>query len=223
MDATLVRDTYRTAMALLLFAVAGAALLAGTFSLTQPAIERSERAAKLKLIAQTLPTGGFDNNPVSDSLVLRPHPLLGLKRPGQAYVAYRGARPVAVALEVAAPDGYSGEIKLLVAINYDGTLMGVRVVSHRETPGLGDKIEVERTDWVTKFTGHSLYTTDGREWAVRRDGGVFDQFTGATITPRAIVKAVYKCLQYFVINRDGLFNPRVTTTILEDTVEDEDE
>lgn len=208
MDATLVRDTTRTALALLVFSVIGATLLSGTFGLTAPSIERSERAAKLKLIAQALPAGAYDNNPVADARPLPVNPQLGLKRPGMAYVAYRGATPVAVALEVVAPDGYSGEIKLLVGIRADGLLTGVRVTGHRETPGLADYIEIGKSPWIRQFEGKSRSAPTPEQWKVRKDGGVFDSMAGATITPRAIVKAVARALDYFAANKADLMPPK---------------
>lgn len=210
MDATLVRDTTRTALALLVFSVIGATLLSGTFGLTAPSIERSERAAKLKLIAQALPAGAYDNNPVADARSLPVDPLLGLKRPGMAYLAYRGSTPVAVALEVVAPDGYSGEIKLLVGIGADGALTGVRVTGHRETPGLADYIEIGKSPWIRQFEGKSRSTPAPDQWKVRKDGGAFDSMAGATITPRAIVKAVARALDYFEAHKAGLMPPKGT-------------
>ena len=116
-------------------------------------------------------------------------------------------------LETVAPDGYNGSIRLLVAINLDSTLAGVRVVQHRETPGLGDAIDAQRSDWILGFDGKSLTTPPRKDWKVKRDGGDFDQFTGATITPRAVVKAVKKALLYFQANGHGLFehNPDQAT------------
>jgi len=186
-----------TATALLVFSMLGAALLSGTFLATRPAIERSEREAKMKLIAQTLPADGFDNDPVRDEVPLPVEPLLGLKYPGQAYVAKRHGQPVAVVLEAAAPDGYAGEIRFLIGILSDGTISGVRVTGHRETPGLGDYIETGKSAWIRGFDGKSLGNPQPVDWKVRKDGGRFDYMAGATITPRAMIKAVRKALEYF--------------------------
>ena len=117
---------------------------------------------------------------------------------------------------VTAPDGYNGDIRLLAAIDVTGTVLGVRVVSHRETPGLGDPIEVERSDWVLGFTGKSLLSPQGKSWAVKRDGGEFDQFTGATISPRAVVKAVHNTLLYFKTNQKSLFETASNTAKQDD-------
>jgi electron transport complex protein RnfG len=112
---------------------------------------------------------------------------------------------VAAIISTVAPQGYNGNIYLLVAIRYSGKLAGVRVVKHRETPGLGDAIDEKRSDWISSFDNKSLQNPAPKDWKVKRDGGVFDQFTGATITPRAVVDAVYKTLQYFEKHRDELF------------------
>lgn len=193
-----------TAAALVGFSMVGAALLSGTFSITQPAIEKSERAAKTKLIAETLPAGNYDNDLVMDARPLALDPLLGLKRPGHFYPARRHGETVAVVLEAAAPDGYSGEIRFLIGILADGTVSGVRVTGHRETPGLGDYIEIAKNPWIHVFDGKSLDNPQPVLWKVKKDGGQFDYLTGATITPRALVKAVRKALEYFRVHRDSL-------------------
>ena len=123
------------------------------------------------------------------------------------YRARKAGQPVALVITPVAPDGYSGIIKLLVGINVDGTLNGVRVVTHRETPGLGDAIDEKRSDWIHLFDNRSLLDPPLERWAVRKDGGDFDQLTGATITPRAVVKAVRQTLLYYRDNQDALFAP----------------
>jgi electron transport complex protein RnfG len=130
------------------------------------------------------------------------------------YRALKDAKPVALVMSVIAPDGYSGSIKLLVGINTDGTLSGVRAVAHRETPGLGDAIEEQRSDWVQQFNGASLENPPLDRWKVRKDGGDFDQLTGATITPRAVVQAVRNALLYYRQHRETLFatDEQATTT-----------
>lgn len=186
------------------FAVAGTSLVAFTYQQTQPRILANERRALLDKLQALVPAASVDNDMVEDSLVVQDHDLLGVDRT----TVYRGRRlgkPVAAVFTSVVPDGYSGPIKLLVAVRYDGTLGGVRVVSHRETPGLGDKIEEERSDWIHSFDGKSLQDPQPRYWGVKRDGGVFDQFTGATITPRAIVKAVKNTLLYVAKRGDGLY------------------
>jgi electron transport complex protein RnfG len=199
-----IRETISTALTLLVFSVVGAGLLSGAYTVTQPAIEASEQAKKLALVAQVLPPGSFDNDLIGDARTLPVDALLGLKRPGLAYVARKGGKATAVVLEAAAPDGYAGEIRLLVGIHGDGRISGVRVTAHRETPGLGDYIDIAKSRWITQFDGRSLADTPAAQWKVRKDGGRFDSLAGATITPRAVVKAIHKALQYFAAHHDEL-------------------
>ncbi len=198
------RASLATALTLLVFAVISAALLSGTHELTRDRIAASERAAQLKLLAQTLPAGGFDNDLVQTARVLPADPRLGLRLGSQAWTATRHGQPVAVVLEAAAPDGYAGEIRLLVGILADGQVSGVRVTGHRETPGLGDYIERGKSDWIEQFEGKSLVNPPARSWRVRKDGGTFDAVAGATITPRAVIGAVRRSLEYFAAERDKL-------------------
>lgn len=198
------RETVTTALTLLVFAVIGSALLSGTFSLTRPSIAASEQAEKLARISETLPAGSYDNDLIHDARTLPPDPLLGLRHAAQYYPALKDGRPVAVVLEAAAPDGYAGEIRLLVGILADGRIAGVRVTAHRETPGLGDYIEAAKSRWIHVFDGRSLGDPPEALWRVRKDGGHFDYMAGATITPRAVVKAVSRSLKYFEAHRDEL-------------------
>lgn len=191
------RHILTTSVALLGFSIVGAGLLAGTFSLTRPSIEKSERDAKQALIAQVLPTGSYDNDLVKATRPLPADPLLGLKKPGEFYSATLGGRPAAVVLESIAPDGYAGEIKLLVGILPDGRLSGVRVTAYQETPGLGDYIDAAKSKWIHIFDGKSLDDPKPDEWKVKKDGGKFDYMAGATISPRAVVKAVKHALEYY--------------------------
>jgi electron transport complex protein RnfG len=186
------------------FAVAGAGLVAVTADATRERIAANERAYLLRSLNDVVPASAYDNDLFTDTIEVRDPELLGTEEPVTAYRARRGGRPVAVVLNVVAPDGYSGPIRLIVGIDADGALTGVRVVSHRETPGLGDDIEVERSDWILGFDGKRLDSLAPKEWAVKRDGGHFDQFTGATVTPRAVVKAVHNALIYFGANRERL-------------------
>lgn len=191
------RETLSTALTLLVFSVVGAGLLSGSYMLTRPTIERSELMVKLALVAQTLPPGSFDNDLIREARVLPIDRQLGLKRPGLAYVARKQGVANAVVLEAIAPDGYAGEIRLLVGIQADGRIAGVRVTGHKETPGLGDYIDIARSPWINQFNGKSLLQPAESAWKVRKDGGGFDYLAGATITPRAVIKAVKQALQYF--------------------------
>lgn len=190
---------------LFLFAVIGVGLVAYTYDHTAERIADNERIALLRSINELLPADQYDNDIFHDTMIVPGNDLLGTDEPVTIYRARKQGWPVAAVLTVIAPDGYNGNIKLLVAIKLDGTLAGVRVVSHKETPGLGDAIEIERSNWILGFNNRSLNNPPSQKWKVRRDGGEFDQFTGATITPRAVVKAVHKALLYFQTRHQRLF------------------
>jgi electron transport complex protein RnfG len=171
---------------------------------TRDAIEESERQAMLQALNSIIPAGSYDNDLVNDTKVLPANKQLGLKKPALIYRARRQGEIVAVAFPLTAPDGYNGPINLLLAVDRTGRIMGVRVVSHLETPGLGDRIERRRSNWVEQFRGKSMEDPPSERWKVKKDGGIFDQFSGATITPRIIVKAIHRALT--VINDEpGVF------------------
>ena len=197
--------SFYTALNLLLFAVVSTALLAWTYDLTHETIARSIENEKMKLIAQIAPPATYDNDIMKDVAHLAADKLLGDTETTAVYRGRLNNQPSIAVLQAIAPDGYGGRINLILAIHHDGRISGVRVVSHRETPGLGDYIEVAKNNWITGFNGASLENRKSGEWKVRKDGGTFDYRAGATITPRAIVKAVHKALQYYAQHRDELF------------------
>jgi Na+-translocating ferredoxin:NAD+ oxidoreductase subunit G len=203
--AEVLRSMLRAAGILAGFAVSGSLLVALTWESTEQRIAANERAYLLRTLADVLPQGAYDNAVHEDAIEVTDAALLGTPAPVSVYRARLGGRPVAVVMTPVAPGGYSGPIRLLVGILVDGRISGVRVLAHRETPGLGDKIEVERDDWILDFDGRSLSQPPRERWRVRRDGGAFDQFTGATITARAVVSAVRDALIYFSAHRDELF------------------
>lgn len=183
------------------FAVGGVGLVAVTHELTNERIAANEREATLRKVAAILPMDRMDNDPLEDLIEVSNPELLGAEVT-RVYRIRNAGQPVALVLNPIVPDGYAGPIKLLVSILADGTLGGVRVLAHRETPGLGDKIEVAKSDWVLDFNGKSLANPTETGWKVKRDGGVFDQFAGATITPRAIVNTVLNSLLF--VQRQGV-------------------
>lgn len=186
-------------------AAVGVAIVAYTFEHTAPQIRENEREVLLATLNEVLPANEYDNALLDDAITVTDPEMLGTTQPVTVYRAFRGGEPVAALFTSVAPDGYSGEIRLLVGVRADGRLSGVRVLAHKETPGLGDPIEIRRSDWITSFDGRALGDPPLERWKVRRDGGVFDQFTGATITPRAVVKAVRNTLIYFERHREELF------------------
>lgn len=201
----LTKATVRTAINLLFFTVIGTAILALTFNVTHELIAQSEDAAKLKLINQIVPASLYDNDLLKDAISLPASADLGTDHDTTAYRARLKGKSSIVVLESVAPDGYSGKINLIVAINYNGVISGVRVVAHKETPGLGDYIDIAKNAWITLFAGVSHTSIPDSAWKVKKDGGQFDYMAGATITPRAVIKAVNKALHYFEDNRDKLF------------------
>ena len=201
--------TYRpvviSAVFLFLFAVIGSGLVAFTHDSTAARIAENQRRALLRSLNELVPREQYTNDIYTDIVYVHDEDLLGTDEPVPVYRARKDGWPVAAVFSPVAPDGYNGNIRLLVAVGLDGTLAGVRVLSHRETPGLGDAVEVERSPWIKGFAGRSLGNPPEEKWKVKRDGGVFDQFTGATITPRAVVKAVKNTLLYYRAHGDTLF------------------
>ena len=212
MSDTVIKHTSVTAVTMVAFALIGTALLAYVFNITREPIEKSEAEARLALFRQILPDEHYYGNAKSkgdESLLknvveIAPNDLLGNKTPSKAYIAKQDHKFAAVILEAIAHDGYSGDIKLLIAIRADGTVSGVRVLTHKETPGLGDYIDIAHGNWIKLFDNESVEKTPAEQWKVKKDGGKFDYMVGATITPRAVVKAVAKALQYYAQNRQLL-------------------
>ena len=205
MSETILKHAAKTAITLIAFAVVFTGLLAYIFQITKVPIEKSEAAARLSLFRQIVPQNMHNNNLLKDTLTIAPNELLGNKQATTANRARINNQPAAVIIEAIAHDGYSGDIKLLIAIKADGNISGVRVLSHKETPGLGDYIDIAKNNWIKLFDNESLLKTGNTQWQVKKDGGQFDYMAGATITPRAVVKAVHKALQYFEANKQALF------------------
>ena len=195
-----------TAVLLAGFAIAGTGLVALAYELTKDRIAEAEREALLRSLHSVVRPENYNNEMFNDQITVTSEQYLGSKEPLTVFRARNDDQPFAVIITAVAPDGYNGDIKLIIGIKHDGTITGVRVVGHRETPGLGDAIEIRRSNWILTFDEHSINNPEQKSWKVKRDGGYFDQLTGATITPRAVVKAVAKALQYFELNKDTLFN-----------------
>lgn len=190
---------------LALFAFFGAVLLGVTYTLTKQRIEQNEIEAVQRNLQAVLSSDVYNNNPYEDRSRLPGSALLGSDEPVTVYRARLNGQPAAAVFRSVAPNGYSGAIKLLVGVYADGRVAGVRVVAHKETPGLGDAIDERKSDWIFGFNGFSLASLGDKGWAVKKDGGQFDQFTGATITPRAVVKAVKNTLRYYQQNQERVF------------------
>jgi electron transport complex protein RnfG len=207
----------RNSIMLGLFAVMTTALIAGTYLGTRDLIIEAQRKAQEKALLEIIPDERHDNSMLDDTLLVGPEAQgLGLSASQQIFIARQGANAVAVILPVTAPDGYSGAIDLIVGINSDGSIAGVRVLTHKETPGLGDKVDLNKSDWILSFNGTSLSNPTPQLWKVKRDKGYFDQFTGATITPRAVTAAIKRSLEYFQANQQRLLASVKTTPVTEE-------
>jgi electron transport complex protein RnfG len=170
-------------------------------------IARSQQAEKLALLRQVLPAALYDNDLLASQQSVPPDELLGTRQASTLWLARRGGAFSGVVMEAVAPDGYSGDIALLIGIDANGTVTGVRVTAHRETPGLGDYIDRAKSAWIDQFVGKSLLAPEPKHWKVVKDGGRFDARAGATITPRAVVKAVRSALDYFAQHRAAYAAP----------------
>lgn len=200
----------KTGLTLALIAAVCTALVAATYQLTEERIAANEKAL-LEQSLQPALSGVFFDGGVSESrLVIEPPHELPGNDPAVIYRVFADEEPVAALFAVTARDGFSGPIRVLLGIEYDGTVTGVRILQHRETPGLGDGIESTRSDWVFQFDGRRMGDPVLTGWAIKGDGGEFDQLTGASITPRAVVKAIRDTLLYFEANREQVFSAPAT-------------
>ncbi|MDH3748647.1 MAG: electron transport complex subunit RsxG [Gammaproteobacteria bacterium] len=182
------------------------ALVATTYQGTKARIAANEQAWLEQSLEPALAGVFFEGSVTESKLVIpTPHELPG-RDDVIVYRVFAEAQPVAALFAVTAPDGYAGPIRILLGATYDGVVTGIRILEHRETPGLGDKIVSSRSNWVFQFDGHSLDNPELTGWALKRDGGQFDQLTGASITPRAVINAMRETLLYFAAHRDEIFS-----------------
>lgn len=200
-DPGVLRISARTATILLLFTLAFTALMAQMYQFTRPVIEATAQDAKRRLIAEVLPATAYDNDLLADAIELPATAELGLAEPSRLYRARRNGQPAALVFEAVALDGYSGEIRLILAVQADGRLAAVRVTQHKETPGLGDYIDPKKDKnkarpWITQFNGRHFGDTPREKWRVSKDGGAFEQRVGATISARAVTKATGRALAW---------------------------
>jgi electron transport complex protein RnfG len=195
---------------LALFAAITSLAIGWTYLSTQAQIELAVRRAEARQLMEIFPADTHDNELVDDTFVLDAEtPLLGLRQNRQGYRVRQGERVIGVILPATARDGYSGDIRALVGVRSDGSIAGVRVVAHKETPGLGDKVDLRKSQWILGFNDRSLQNPAISDWTVSKDGGAFDQFTGATVTPRAVVVATRRALEYAETHNALLFETPV--------------
>jgi electron transport complex protein RnfG len=195
----------RSVITLAFYAMLGTGLVALAFNQTREVIENNEKEVLTRQINELIPAESYNNNIETDQITIN-DPALSPSSAATFFRARQDQLPVALAIITEAPDGYSGAIRILIAVRAsDQSLLGVRVISHAETPGLGDKIDASKDPWIYGFDGKSLQQPPLEKWGVKKDGGDFDQFSGATITPRAVVNAVRRTLLYVQEHGASLF------------------
>lgn len=205
-----IRDN-ATGLALFALVTAGAIAIAQVG--TKERIENNIRQAEAQALNEIVPASQYDNDLLNDTLTINDdfnQQLLGpIADDAKIHLARHQGLVHTAIIPAVAPDGYTTNISMIVGVKSDGTLAGVRIIEHKETPGLGDKVDVKKSDWVLSFTAKSLFSPDESHWNVKKDGGDFDQFTGATITPRAVVRAVKRALKFFDQHKAQILNSRL--------------
>ncbi len=212
-EPTAARVSLRTAAILTVFTVVFTTLMAVTYQATKPAIDASAEAEKMRLVNEVLPDALYDNAPLADYVDVAPRAELGLVAqddPVRLFRARKDGAPAALVFESVAPDGYGGRIRLILAVGVDNRVIGARVVSHKETPGLGDYIDPKKdrnkaAPWIRQFDATGFERVAAAEWKVKKDGGRFDARAGATISARAVTNAVGRALQFAADHRDKLY------------------
>ncbi len=174
---------------------------------TREKIEVNRENAQLEILSQVLKKDSFDNNLLKDYFEIQDKELLGHSEPARIHQAKKAGQVTSLVIPAVAPDGYQGQIDILVGVSATGRVLDVRILDHMETPGLGNQVHQDVSDWVRHFSGHSLVSTPTEGWRVKKDGGQFDQFTGATVSPRAVVETVHRTLLYFESNKTRLLQP----------------
>ena len=210
-ETTALRLSARTGTIMVTFTVVFTALMAFTYGATKVQIDAAAADEKMKLISEVLPASSFDNVLLDDFVALGPTPALGLDEGGRIYRARKAGAPAGLLLETIAPDGYSGRIDLIVAVRADGSVSGVRAVTHRETPGLGDYIDPKKdknkaSPWIAQFA--DIKAADLPGCKVKKDGGQIAYHTGATISARAVTNAVARAARFAADHQDRLFAAR---------------
>ena len=193
------------AAAIAIAAVVAVAVVALAYRIAAPRIEAHRHAEAIAQLTEVLGGLPFDNDPLTDVIAVRDPGLLGTDRPLPIHRVRLGGQPVAALIETVAPRGYGGTIRLLVAVTPDGKVIGVRVLEHHETPGVGDRIEPGRSGWLKQFIDRSLGNPPDSRWGLRRDGGDYDQLSGATVTSRSVTIAIRDALAWYAQNRTQVF------------------
>ncbi|WP_018691832.1 electron transport complex subunit RsxG [Algicola sagamiensis] len=202
----MIKSISKNALILSSFALVSTGLLAVTHALTKDRIEMQKKADLIQLLSDVLPQSYYDNQPYQDCVYVINEQFLGNQEKHAVYRARKQGKVSALVIETTAPNGYSGAIDLVVGVDLQGKITGSRVLTHKETPGLGDKIELRKSNWILEFNDQVVEGDKDKRWAVKKDGGMFDQFTGATITPRAVTKAVKDAALYASFHQESLLS-----------------
>lgn len=199
-----------------LISIIAAILVTGSHEFSYERIEENRRAHLILTLNEVLDPSSHDNDLIGSQFFVQDLELLGSTEPVDVFIATKSGLPIAALFSSIAPRGYNGPIQLLVGVTADGMVSGVRVTDHNETPGLGDAIEIGKSNWVLGFEGVTLMSPPPADWAVEQDKGSFDALTGATVTPRAVVDGVRKTLLYFELHKQELFSTTATTGIADE-------
>jgi electron transport complex protein RnfG len=207
------KSVIKNAITLSVFAFISTGLIAITYMLTKDKIALEIEQSLIRQLSEIVPAKNYTNNVFKDCIIINDRKIsessnLGSNEDQKAYRMRNNDSDYAVLMTAVAPDGYSGKIELAVVISLQNTILGINILNHLETPGLGDKIERKKSNWLNQFKLLSIESKDDKNWKVKKDGGQFDALTGATITPRAVIKAVYNSLKYFKENKKSLFNAK---------------
>lgn len=203
-DTTLL-TTKKNALLLTAFAAVCTFFVALTHLLTKPVIEHQKQQNVLQKLTQVLDASRFDNNPLYNCTIVTDSQLTGSDKPVTVYRATKDNQPYAIIFQSQTPNGYNGKINMITAVDKNGVVQGVRTLEHQETPGLGDKIELAKSDWILSFANKVVKSDNDPKWFIKKDGGQFDQFTGATITPRAIVNQLRTSIYYATSEFENLY------------------
>jgi len=202
----LIRSIYKNAVELAAFALLSIGLIAIFHWLTKDKIKAEMQAKLARTLNELVPPNKYTNDVYHDCITLNSEGKLHPKEATRFYRMTQDNTPVASVFSISTTQGYNGKIELIIGVYYSNQIAGVRVIQHNETPGLGDKVDIEKSNWITQFDGLSLDNTPEEKWKVKKDGGQFDSFTGATITPRAVLKAIASGLEYFEEHKQEIFN-----------------
>jgi electron transport complex protein RnfG len=202
---SLKQSILKSAIGLGIFAIVTAGFIAVTETLTSKKIAHEVNLYRAKAMLEVVPSSLRTRNILDNAISLPPSQILGIDSDTKGYVVFNNEQPAEIIFPIVAHNGYSGDIKLIVGINRSGILEGARVTEHHETPGLGDRVETRKSNWIHQFDGKSLLNPGEKNWKVVKDGGDFDQLTGATITPRAIVGGVKIALEYYKKNKVNIW------------------